>query len=200
MKFAGKFAVLLMVLYLFGSVAGGEGPNGRVDETQLQGKKIPAWPNAESLAMQVGLHKGDRGLARSSSLLPRSQEDSAGVHEPPFLRHPILFSADSVGLSAESKGTLKSAAAWLSEHREVRILIVGYCDASGSESCTHGLAERRGTVVRQVLTDFGVESDQISGVKGWDTSGRPCGVGMASCQQLNRSARLFITSALAALK
>jgi hypothetical protein len=103
-----------MVLYLFGSVASGEGPNGRVDETPLQGKKIRTWPNAESLAMQVGLHKGNRGFARSSSLLARSQEDSAGIHEPPFLRHPILFSSDSVGLSAESRGALKSAAAWLS--------------------------------------------------------------------------------------
>ena len=194
MKSAGKFAALLIVLYLFAIVARGGGPNGRVDETPLQGKKIRTWPSAESLTMQVGLHKGDRGFARSNSLLANSQEDSAGIHEPPFLRHPILFSPDSVGLSAESRGALKSAAAWLGEYRGVRILIVGYCDASGSESCTHSLAERRGAVVRQFLMDFGVESDQITGVKGWDTSGRPCGAGMARCQQLNRNARLFITS------
>ncbi len=99
-----------------------------------------------------------------------------------------------------NKNKLKRAAAWLHEHPEARILIVGYCDSLGSEMCTHSLAETRGVVVREFLMRFGIESDQIAGVKGWENVDRACQTAIVKCQQLNRSAQIFIASSAVPLR
>jgi hypothetical protein len=44
---------------------------------------------------------------------------------------------------------MKRAVAWLRQHREARILIVGSCDSGGSETCTRGIAEGRGAECQQ---------------------------------------------------
>lgn len=49
---------------------------------------------------------------------------------------------------------------------EAQILILGYCDSSGSEVCTAALAMRRGEVVQQFLLRLATQANQIAGVKG----------------------------------
>jgi outer membrane protein OmpA-like peptidoglycan-associated protein len=116
---------------------------------------------------------------------------------PPFLRHPILFGANSLELSPAGENTLKRAVAWLRQHPETRILIVGSCDVSGSEICTHALAEARGGVIQTFLGSCGVDSAQIVGVKGWDNLHKGCRNSDVGCQQSNRSARIFIARSVA---
>lgn len=113
--------------------------------------------------------------------------------QPPFLRHPILFDRNSLELKGESD-TLRQAAAWLKMHTGTRVLIVGSCDTNGSESCTHTLAEARGAVVRKFLENCGVNSVQVVGVKGWDHADHDCRPRDAKCQQLSRSAELFLAA------
>lgn len=123
-----------------------------------------------------------------------AQSLSEDVQNPTFLQHRLLFLPNGASLTAASRNTLKCTAAWLREHHEGRILSVGYCDASGSETCTSALAERRGDKVRRFLVSLGTRPDQIAGVKGWDNLDHACRVDTAKCQQLNRSARLFLKS------
>jgi outer membrane protein OmpA-like peptidoglycan-associated protein len=91
---------------------------------------------------------------------------------------------------------LKRAAAWLQRHREVRILIVGSCDSSGSETCTQTLAEARGAAAKKFLGSFGIDSGQIVGVKGWDNRDHRCQTSDVKCQQFDRSARIFMASSV----
>lgn len=161
-------------------------------EMLLHEQGILGSSKSEPLATNIELNRKYLGIVHPNSLIGETQENSRGIPEPPFLRRSILFGADSVKLSAESKRAVKSAAAWLTDHREVRILVVGYCDASESENCTHVLAERRGAVVKQFLVKYGSGFLRIVAVKGWERAPPVCAVATLACQAVNRRARIFI--------
>ena len=122
---------------------------------------------------------------------------SVAISDPPFLRHPIPFAPNSLELDMAARNALKRAAGWLQQHRDARILIVGSCDSGGSETCTHTLAEARGVAVQKFLGSGGINSDQIVGVKGWDSVDQSCRASEVECQRLNRSARIFMASSVA---
>jgi len=142
----------------------------------------------------------DRRLARVTTPSKGAQSSSEASQEPSFLKQPILFTPNGLNLTATSRNTLNCAVVWLREHHLARILIVGYCDNSGSEACTAALAERRAEVVRQFLMNLGTRTDQIAGVKGWENLDQPCRSGATECQRQNRSARLFLTGPAGSLK
>lgn len=200
MKSPGKCLALVTVLYLLGGVLSSKAQGARRDRELLQGIKSTGQSEAMSLRAQGEVQKEDPEPAGSRASNPGSQPNSVGIREPPFLKHALLFVPDSAELSGESRNAVKRAASWLREHWGARILIVGFCDSSGSETCTPALAERRGTVVRQCLVRFGAAPDQIAGVKGWSTAGRECRTDTANCQQFNRRAEIFIASSAARLK
>jgi len=152
-----------------------------------------------------GLNLVARGLPfRQQNRAPEVNRPSAAVTDaplasvatsnPPFLRHPVLFGPNSIELTAAGRDVLKRSAAWLQQHHEVRILIVGSCDSSGSETCTRTLAEARGGVAKRFLGSSGIDSEQIVGVKAWDNPDRSCQTSDIKCQQSDRSARLFMAS------
>ena len=137
------------------------------------------------------------GVNRYETSATVAQPASVSTSNPPFLRRPILFGANSLELTPAGKNALKQAAAWLRQHQQARILIVGSCDVSGSEICTHALAEARGGVIQKFLGSSGVDSAQILGVKGWDNLDKGCRTSDISCQQFNRSARIFMAGSVA---
>lgn len=137
------------------------------------------------------------GLNRPKTSGTVAQAASVAISDAPFLRHPIQFDPNSLELTVAGKNMLKRAAAWLRQHREARILIVGSCDSGGSETCTRTLAEARGAVVRKFLGGSGLDSDQIVGVKGWDNLDQSCQTSDIECRQFNRSARIFMASSVA---
>ncbi len=137
------------------------------------------------------------GLSRSKTSATVAQPASVSISNPPFLRNPILFGANSLELTVAGKNTLQRAAVWLRQHHEARILIVGSCDANGSETCTHALAEARGGVIQKFLGSYGIDSNQIVGVKGWDNLEKGCQTSDVVCQQSNRNARIFMAGTVA---
>lgn len=135
-------------------------------------------------------------LAQSKTSSTVAPPATVSIADPPFLRHPILFDPNSLEPNPIGKNLLKRAATWLREHREARVLIVGSCDSSGSETCTHALAEARGAAILEFLQRSGIRSDQVVGVKGWDNLEHNCPPAEIKCQQLSRSARIFIAGSL----
>jgi outer membrane protein OmpA-like peptidoglycan-associated protein len=142
----------------------------------------------------------DPRLTQVSTPSEHAQSSSEALQEPIFLKQPLLFTPNGLNLTASSRHTLNCAAAWLYEHHEARILIVGYCDDSGSEACSTALAERRAEVVRRFLLSLGTQADQIAGVKGWENQAGSCHAGATECQRQNRSARLFVAEPAGRLK
>ena len=165
-------------------------PAPPVLQAGLPPKRSPSVVPSESLFSQ----QEASGLNPSKASGTVSPAASVAISDPPFLRHPIQFGPNSLELTAAGRNMLKRAAAWLRQHREVRILIVGSCDSGGSETCKHALAEARGAVVRKFLGSSGISSDQIVGVKGWDNLDQSCQTSDIECQQFNRSVRIFMAS------
>jgi outer membrane protein OmpA-like peptidoglycan-associated protein len=155
------------------------------------------WPQKPLLALSAakpttGLQKANSApqLAAASAT---GRSDTPAVSEPPpFLRRPLVFNPNSLELDAAATKSLQHHASWLRAHAESRILIVGSCDKSGSESCTHTLAEARGAAVRKFLESCGVSPDQIVGVKGWDSADHECHGSDPKCQQQGRSVQLLL--------
>jgi outer membrane protein OmpA-like peptidoglycan-associated protein len=137
------------------------------------------------------------GLDQSKASASVAQAAFVATQNPPFLRRPILFGPNSVELTVVGRNTLQRAATWLRQHYEARILIVGSCDVSGSETCTHVLAEARGAVLQKFLGSSGIDAGQIVGVKGWDNVDQSCQTSDFGCWQFNRTARIFMASSVA---
>lgn len=154
---------------------------------------------ASAVRSVVGHQSADYGTRKSAAPAVR-QPTLAPTPNPPFLLHPVLFDRNSLDLNTAASNALQRAATWLKTHADTRVLIVGSCDTSGSESCTQALAESRGAVARKFLENCGVSPDQVVGVKGWNNSDHDCRPSDAKCQQLSRSAELFLAASAPRLK
>src|SRR5216684_8350103 len=193
MRFAGNILTPMTAFCLFGS--GSDWAPRQKQFNQPIVEKATAEStvaDTASLAVHCNEQTKDPLLAHVSTQSKGPRSSSEALQEPIFLKQPLLFTPNGLKLSAPSRKTLKFAAAWLRQHRESQLLIVGYCDASGSENCTAAFEGRRGETVRQFLASLGVPPDQIAEVKGWDSLDQTCRVDTAKCQRLNRSVRLFV--------
>ena len=190
----------LTVFCLFGSgsnwAAQGKHFDQMIVETATQ---VSTAAHAMFFATHSNEQLPDPRLARITTPSKSAQSSLEASQEPGFLKLPILFAPNRLNLTATSRNTLNCAAAWMREHHLARILIVGYCDNSGSEACTAALAERRAEVVRQFLMNLGTRTDQIAGVKGWENFDQPCRSNTKECQRQNRSVRVFLAGPVGSL-
>jgi hypothetical protein len=99
--------------------------------------KITTSPTAASSRMFLSEQEPDSRVERSNGSRSIVQSSAVSIVDPPFLRHPVFFDPNSLEPSLVGRNMLQRAAIWLREHRETRVLIVGSCDSSGSETCTH---------------------------------------------------------------
>ena len=181
-----------------GGPVGGARPNLCSGASRFAG--AGSWKREPESAVPSGFplsRQQASGLDRSNPSARLAQPAPVAIPNPPFLRRPILFGPNSLELTIGGRNMLKGAAAWLRRHHEARILIVGSCDSSGSESCTRTLAEARGAAIQKFLGSSGIGSDQIVGVKAWDNLDHSCRTSEIECQQLDRSARIFMASSVA---
>jgi outer membrane protein OmpA-like peptidoglycan-associated protein len=201
MRLTQHIPTLLTVVCLFGSGSDCVAQEKHFDQSTAEDatrKNIVA--DGVFVAVSCREHTENSRLARVSTPSKHAQPSSDALQEPAFLKQPLLFTPNAVNLTAKSKNTLNCAVAWLRQHNEVRILIVGHCDDSGSEACATALAERCAEVVRQFLTRLGTPADQIAGVKVWRNVDGPCRADTTECQRRNRSAHLFLASGAGSLK
>lgn len=194
MRFAANILTPLTAFCLFGSGSDWTPRQKQFDQPIVE-KAIAESAVADTafLAVHCNEQTEDPLLAHVSTPSKGARSSSEALQEPIFLKQSLLFTPNGLNLTARSRNTLNCAAAWLHEHHDARILIVGYCDDSGSEACTTALAERRAEVVRRFLLRLGTRADQIAGVKGWENLNGACRAGVTECQRQNRSARLFLT-------
>lgn len=112
---------------------------------------------------------------------------------PPFVKQAILFPPNSASLDLTSQDELLQIADWLRQHREIRVLLLGFCDPLGSESCTHLLAAQRAGEIGRFLLAEGLDTSRIMAMAGWEKADPVCRGETPSCQQQNRRARVFVS-------
>jgi peptidoglycan-associated lipoprotein len=97
----------------------------------------------------------------------------------------IFFGYDSFDLSAEAESNITSAAAFLSAHPAIKVLIGGYCDDRGSAEYNITLGENRANAAKTALVAAGVPASRIR-VVSYGKEKQFCSEETESCWQQNR--------------
>ena len=201
MRFTTDILTSLTAFWLFGS-----GSDLTGQERQFQQMIVQESPAGEAatdsvfVEMQLKEQAGDREVNPLSTPDKATGPSSKSLRVAALPKGRLLFASNSLNLTARNRKSLECATRWLRQHPEDRILIVGYCDDSGSEACTAALAERRAEVVRHFLLSIGTRADQIAGIKGWENLNGSCSARVVNCQRQNRSARLFVAEPAGSLR
>lgn len=76
----------------------------------------------------------------------------------------VYFAFDSSALSSEAVAALDTQAAWLKSHKNVNVVIQGYCDKRGTAEYNLALGERRAEAIKQYLISQGICAKRIATV------------------------------------
>lgn len=74
----------------------------------------------------------------------------------------VFFAFDSSAISADSAEILNTQVKWLKKHKNVNVIVQGYCDERGTREYNLALGERRANAVKQYLVSQGIAADRIS--------------------------------------
>lgn len=144
-----------------------------------------------SSAAMLAMGQGQSANGSSATGISTKERNKAPAF-PSLFRRTLIFKPNGIGLTSKSEQNLQSDARWLRAHPDTQIIVIGFCDPSGSEECTHELAEKRGARVRELLVKDGVRPLHIVQVKGWENAEPACAAASPSCQEMNRRARIFV--------
>lgn len=80
-----------------------------------------------------------------------------------FFVKPVFFEFDNADLSDEAKLTLDGNVRWLlqAENLTIKFIVEGHCDERGTEEYNLALGDKRAQVVKQYLTEKGVDPSRI---------------------------------------
>ena len=76
----------------------------------------------------------------------------------------VFFAYDSSSLTDNAEEVLDTQVNWLNmrKHKNVNVIVQGYCDERGTREYNLALGERRANAVKNYLVSQGVEADRIS--------------------------------------
>jgi outer membrane protein OmpA-like peptidoglycan-associated protein len=79
----------------------------------------------------------------------------------------VNFATGKAALTPESNNTLQGVASSLAANPDVRVVVAGFTDNTGSAATNRRLSQQRATTVEQFLLANGVSPSQIAGAKGY---------------------------------
>lgn len=103
----------------------------------------------------------------------------------------IFFDYDSYALRPEGQSSAQKAAAYLTAHPDIKIVIGGYCDERGSAEYNLALGENRANSAKTALVNDGVAASRIR-VVSFGKEKQFCNEATESCYQQNRRAQFSI--------
>ena len=73
----------------------------------------------------------------------------------------VYFDFDKYDLRPDAISSLGKIAAFMQEHKTVRLLAEGHCDERGSSEYNMGLGENRAKAVKKYLVSYGITGDRV---------------------------------------
>lgn len=73
----------------------------------------------------------------------------------------VFFSYDNFDIQQDELQIVSADAAFLAQHKNMKLLIEGHCDERGSEAYNMGLGENRASVVKDALVQHGISPDRV---------------------------------------
>lgn len=107
-----------------------------------------------------------------------------------FVSEEIYFDPDSYALDAEDLVVLREKARWLKDHPDVRVVIQGHSDETGSDEYNFALGDRRAGEVKSYLIGMDIDPARLTVV----SYGREMPVTRTGDKSLNRRVRFEIDS------
>ena len=103
----------------------------------------------------------------------------------------IFFDYDSYDLRPDATAAATKAAAYLTAHPAIRVVIGGYCDDRGSAEYNLALGENRANAARTALVNAGVQASRLR-VISYGKEKQFCTEDNESCWQQNRRAQFSL--------
>jgi len=103
----------------------------------------------------------------------------------------VFFDYDSYELRPDGVAAATSAAAYLSAHPAIKVVIGGYCDDRGSAEYNLALGENRANSAKSALVTAGIAASRIR-VVSYGKEKQFCSEETESCWQQNRRAQFSI--------
>jgi peptidoglycan-associated lipoprotein len=103
----------------------------------------------------------------------------------------VFFDYDSYDLRPDASASTAKAAAYLTAHPAIKVVIGGYCDDRGSAEYNLALGENRANAARTALVSAGVSASRLR-VISYGKEKQFCTEQDESCWQQNRRAQFSL--------
>jgi len=103
----------------------------------------------------------------------------------------VFFDYDSYDLRPDAQTAITQAAAYITAHPAIKIVIGGYCDDRGSAEYNLALGENRANAARTALVNAGVNASRLR-VVSYGKEKQFCTEETESCWQQNRRAQFVL--------
>lgn len=104
---------------------------------------------------------------------------------------PIYFEYDSYSLKGDSLEALKKNAEYLKGHKDLEVLVAGYCDERGTVEYNLALGQKRSKEVREYYIRLGVNGKSVATIS-YGKESPFCTESSESCWSQNRRAETRI--------
>lgn len=104
-------------------------------------------------------------------------------------RLDVFFDTNDYFIRPDQSGTIQKDAAFLNEHPDLRIVIEGHCDETGSTEYNLALGDRRAEEVKDALEKAGVNPSRMRSVS-YGKEQQFCTEESEACWRLNRRAHI----------
>lgn len=100
----------------------------------------------------------------------------------------VYFDYDSYDLRPDAQTNAAQAAAYMTQHPGIRVMVGGYCDERGSAEYNLALGENRANAAKQALVNAGIAASRVR-VISYGKEKQFCTEAAESCYQENRRAQ-----------
>lgn len=142
-------------------------------------------PESVDLSTSPAIQTGDEADIRGSEFTP--SQDLETIH----------FDYDAYSLADDARASLKTNAEYLSQHRDLDVLVSGHCDERGTIEYNIALGQKRAKEVRDYYIRLGIPAKAIATIS-YGKEKPACQDHNEACWRENRRAETLIRSRTAA--
>ena len=134
--------------------------NSRNNEKKLE-NRIAELEDQLAKALAQGGKGGNNAAADSlQAVIDKIKADQLTFYAMPF---SVLYAVDDWKVSDEEEAKVKAVARVLKDNSDVKIIVVGFADYTGSDAYNMKLSEKRANEVKRLLVKrYGIAEDRIS--------------------------------------
>ncbi|MBD3421925.1 MAG: OmpA family protein [Chitinivibrionales bacterium] len=125
------------------------------DKPKIEPEPEPEKPPVEAESKAMEIDTSDEVSFEQANLDAQLQKE---IDEKLL---PVYFEYNKYTLTSETVGRLGTAASFLNDHPNVRVLVEGHCDERGGSEYNMGLGENRARAVKNYLMNYGVPASQL---------------------------------------